>query len=79
MERCRRTTNKQAHELDLAAALLLAMPTAAASLALLANNQCIHPEGALVLGALLPGCPLPVARRPAVVGLVVGAADGAAD
>ncbi|MEU6403431.1 hypothetical protein [Streptomyces sp. NPDC046985] len=42
-----------AHELDLAAALVLAMPTAAASLALLANSRCIHPEGALVLGALL--------------------------
>ncbi|WP_243877914.1 hypothetical protein [Streptomyces sp. SUK 48] len=42
-----------AHELDLAAALVLAMPTAAASLALLTNSQSVHPEGALVLGALL--------------------------
>nr|WP_237308153.1 hypothetical protein [Streptomyces sp. SAT1] len=42
-----------AHELDLAAALILAMPTAAASLTLLANSRRIHPEGALVLGALL--------------------------
>nr|WP_237554993.1 hypothetical protein [Streptomyces sp. SID4948] len=42
-----------AHELGLATALVLAMPTAAASLGRLANDRCIHPEGALVLGALL--------------------------
>ncbi|BAJ32943.1 MULTISPECIES: hypothetical protein [Kitasatospora] len=42
-----------AHELDLAASLVLAMPTAAASLDLLVNDRRIHPEGALVLGALL--------------------------
>ncbi|MFD4754592.1 hypothetical protein [Streptomyces sp. NPDC058426] len=42
-----------AHEMDLAAALVLAMPTAAASLDLLVNNGDIHPEGALVFGALL--------------------------
>jgi hypothetical protein len=42
-----------AHELELAAALVLAMPSAAASLDLLVNDRRIHPEGALVLGALL--------------------------
>ncbi|MEU3493020.1 hypothetical protein [Kitasatospora cineracea] len=42
-----------AHELDLATSLVLAMPTAAASLDLLVNDAHIHPEGALVLGALL--------------------------
>ncbi|MFJ1754998.1 hypothetical protein [Kitasatospora sp. NPDC088134] len=42
-----------AHELDLAASLVLAMPTAAASLDLLVDDRRIHPEGALVLGALL--------------------------
>ncbi|MFF2658417.1 hypothetical protein ACFVUH_13735 [Kitasatospora sp. NPDC058032] len=42
-----------AHELDLAASLVLAMPSAAASLSLLVNGERIHPEGALVLGALL--------------------------
>ncbi|MFC8719242.1 hypothetical protein [Kitasatospora sp. NPDC057198] len=42
-----------AHELDLATSLVLAMPTAAASLDLLVNDRRIHPEGALVLGALL--------------------------
>ncbi|WP_254898126.1 hypothetical protein [Kitasatospora sp. NA04385] len=42
-----------AHELDLATTLVLAMPTAAASLDLLVNDRRIHPEGALVLGALL--------------------------
>ncbi|MFB7946412.1 hypothetical protein ACFC6L_16015 [Kitasatospora phosalacinea] len=41
------------HELDLATSLVLAMPTAAASLELLANDRWIHPGGALVLGALL--------------------------
>ncbi|GAA2147370.1 hypothetical protein GCM10009760_38220 [Kitasatospora kazusensis] len=42
-----------AHELDLLAALVLAQPPAAASLDLLVNDRHIHPEGALVLGALL--------------------------
>ncbi|MFJ4591735.1 MULTISPECIES: hypothetical protein [unclassified Kitasatospora] len=42
-----------AHELDLAASLVLSMPSAAASLGLLVNAEQIHPEGALVLGALL--------------------------
>ncbi|MFK0191712.1 hypothetical protein [Kitasatospora sp. NPDC090308] len=42
-----------AHELDLATSLVLAMPTAAPSLDLLVNDERIHPEGALVLGALL--------------------------
>ncbi|MFF2351833.1 hypothetical protein ACFVVL_18865 [Kitasatospora sp. NPDC058115] len=42
-----------AHELDLAVSLVLAMPSAADSLALLVDGDRIHPEGALVLGALL--------------------------
>ncbi|MFE6867130.1 hypothetical protein ACFVFS_11260 [Kitasatospora sp. NPDC057692] len=42
-----------AHELDLAVSLVLAMPSAAASLTLLVDGEQIHPEGALVLGALL--------------------------
>lgn len=48
------TDQEQAsHELALAVALVLAMPTAAPSLGLLDNSRNIHPEGALVLGALL--------------------------
>ncbi|MER6399292.1 hypothetical protein ABT263_25085 [Kitasatospora sp. NPDC001603] len=42
-----------AHELDLAVTLVLAQPAAAPSLQQLANSRSIHPEGALVLGALL--------------------------
>ncbi|SDT83438.1 hypothetical protein SAMN05216371_8267 [Streptomyces sp. TLI_053] len=42
-----------AHELDLAVTLVLAQPAAAPSLRQLANSRRIHPEGALVLGALL--------------------------
>jgi hypothetical protein len=42
-----------AHELRLLTALVVADPQAAASLALLVDDQRIHPEGALVLGALL--------------------------
>ncbi|MEV7783336.1 hypothetical protein [Kitasatospora sp. NPDC088351] len=41
------------HELDLVTAMILAVPTAAPSLDLLINDRRIHPEGALVLGALL--------------------------
>ncbi|MFJ4921660.1 hypothetical protein [Streptomyces sp. NPDC088725] len=41
------------HELGLAAALVLATPTAAVSLGRLVNDRRIHPEGAVVLGALL--------------------------
>ncbi|MFG3056692.1 hypothetical protein ACGFZP_37875 [Kitasatospora sp. NPDC048239] len=42
-----------AHELDLAVTLVLAQPAAAPSLRQLANSRRIHPEGALILGALL--------------------------
>ncbi|MGE7434499.1 hypothetical protein [Kitasatospora sp. NPDC001175] len=42
-----------AHELDLLASLVLAAPAAAASLDRLVNDRRVHPEGALVLGALL--------------------------
>ncbi|MER7674142.1 hypothetical protein ABTY61_37575 [Kitasatospora sp. NPDC096128] len=41
------------HELDLAVTLILAQPEAAPSLELLTDSRRIHPEGALVLGALL--------------------------
>ncbi|MFE4516215.1 hypothetical protein ACFRMQ_18700 [Kitasatospora sp. NPDC056783] len=42
-----------AHELDLAASLVLSLPSAAPSLSRLVNDEQIHPEGALVLGTLL--------------------------
>ncbi|MFJ5926499.1 SAM-dependent methyltransferase [Kitasatospora sp. NPDC092948] len=48
------TEHRQAaHELDLAVSLVLTQPQAATSLGQLANSPRIHPEGALVLGALL--------------------------
>ncbi|MFD7644366.1 hypothetical protein ACFV4P_27400 [Kitasatospora sp. NPDC059795] len=48
------TEHRQAaHELGLAVSLVLTQPQAARSLEQLANSHRIHPEGALVLGALL--------------------------
>ncbi|MFD8482095.1 hypothetical protein [Kitasatospora sp. NPDC059673] len=48
------TEHRQAaHELGLAVSLVLTQPQAAPSLEQLANSRRIHPEGALVLGALL--------------------------
>ncbi|MFF0387208.1 hypothetical protein ACFYS8_00780 [Kitasatospora sp. NPDC004615] len=48
------TEHRQAaHELGLAVSLVLTQPQAALSLEQLADSRRIHPEGALVLGALL--------------------------